>query len=345
VVELKGASMVRLIAICCLIALPVLASASLLQIGEIGIFGDEEATSVEAPYFTNIPFPVYLFARPDISGITGWEASISIPPTVILANVEYSGDGGLNIGSGAGNFIVGVNGCQINSSEGPMLLATLWLIQTQPNYDDMLCLGASTPSSVGGGSPAFSNCAGDVSAFTVFGNGCVRIGSGLCGETAVARTGLGFENVDGSAGSQLAMDLLGYQFGSLDCVAEPADLRSITTDISWDPAVASLLSATPKGLPADWVVSALSIGSGTATLELSGPSLFPIAAGFPGAPLATLLWQTNVIPGSTTVRIEDVVLESELFGNFGILTSYSGLLSTIPVANESSSFGALKARY
>ncbi len=338
--------MYRFLTLYLLVSLPLGAHASILQEGEIGVFGDAEATQIEAAFEVGVPFAVHIVARPGPLGMTAWETSISFPSEFLLLNVEFESSTSIDVGIGDNNLIIGIgDGCQTGNANGLVPLAKVWLLQFQYGVGGSLCLGASSPSSVGSSGPAFSNCLNQVAPMNLASNGCVRLGTGLCEGVLLARTALGFEDVDGTAGAVLPMDFQGFSFDFLDCVGQRGNLTTFEVDISWDPAVATLASVVPKDIPTDWTLSS-TIGVGVASLTLSGGNPFPIDANFTlPQSFATLNWQTSSTPGATVVRIDHSELNFVYGGTGPITTSFGGSLSTMPVATDQTSFGAVKARF
>lgn len=346
--------------VACLL-LPDPASAeTLLEPGQIGLFGDPGAQQPFVEFRFLQPFDVYVVVREPTYGMRAWETSIEFPLAFTILGIELDHPNSINIGQSDGNlinFIVGLGGGCMGSPD-PYPLARITLFNTERVTEAaFICMEPATPSSFDPPVPGYVDCREELAPLDLawipgVPAGCGQLGFLCGGEFPLpARTFLGLLSANGAPGEMADMPFLGSSGGYLDCPSQPYDITRLVLELEWDFAVGTLEEAVLDGLPPDWAAAITAQPAG-ARVEMSGAT--PIQLLYPPTSehLASLRFQLTSVPGSTVVDIVSVEAFGSVPGSsLQSLPTYSGgpdipgpaVLSSKPVSTETRSLGSLKA--
>ncbi len=314
-------------------------SAQPLAPGQIGLFVDEAGTSSFLPYDPSQPVDIYVFANVPIGGLGAWEARINLDPEIFLVGIELDSATSINIGT-TPEFIVGLgDGCRPFPGMYRLAKLTLFIPDGGSRF---LCLEPLNDSSVTPPAPAYANCQNQVLALPA-GN-CVVLDS-FC-SPGNAWTIVGFPGAEAAPNTRVEVPLSGFAFTRFGCTIP--QLTRLTFDLDWDETVVVLDDIVLDDLPADWTGSISPIPSGGTRLELSGTTPVQIDN---TVFMATLGFRFGPDPGSTQVTplgafASGLPNDAEYTAVFSQCCDlpYPTFIS-MPVAVESTSMGAVRARF
>jgi hypothetical protein len=129
-------------------------------------WSDSEYPGTSPGLQVGIPFDVHVLAIDPADGLAGFELGLGIPPCVIALASVLPSPGGINLGTGPYNWIVGTGEC-LQDVIVPLLRITFIVLSEHCFLDAELSFGPATPSSFIPPAPGYLTCTEELVPFEV----------------------------------------------------------------------------------------------------------------------------------------------------------------------------------
>ena len=309
------------------------------QPGELGLYFDREGTQ-RSPGYVHIgePFDVYVVGFDLTNDVLAYEFSVEVNGPAFIVDVELNPSGAINFGFPTGNFVVGTTSCL--PASGPVWLVRLEiLLPTFEIPSPTLCLGPVFPATAGlewtGG---WLDCYYNLYPFE-YRNQCLALD--LFCPPRISDWTFEMADVESAPGSTALVPLDIEKDVSGKCIGSVNVPRHVEFTLGFNPAIATFEAILVDNGPdaADITVTEDEPG----VVRIVAHDINPVHDS-PTLDWFTLQFQMSEEPGITLLSIVDIVAWDSTERPVNLAPDTS-ILTSLPVANDRLSIGALKARY